>query len=165
MCVCECVCVYHGQVFEDLDPVSWSHVGHMVEVGGVGDQLVPHLGVSQHLPGITHNRSIKNTHRTERHLRVCCLVPLVNYLLCWRRSSSGTLKEKRLLLFMLRTICFLLLSDVSGTTSSSPSGTSQQSVRCVYTSDYKSLQIYSGGWEQHVKLYTVTDVTIAIYQI
>lgn len=49
----------------------------------------------------------------------------VIYLLCCSRSSSGTLKEKRLLLFMLRTICFLLLSDVSGTTSSSPSGRPQ----------------------------------------
>lgn len=28
---------YHGQVFKDLDPVSWSHVGHVVEVGWVGD--------------------------------------------------------------------------------------------------------------------------------
>lgn len=41
---------YHGQVFEDLDAVPRSHVGHVVEVGGVGDQLVPHLWVSQHLP-------------------------------------------------------------------------------------------------------------------
>lgn len=44
---------YHGQVFEDLDPVSWAHVSHVVEVGGVGDQLVPHLWVSQHLSGTT----------------------------------------------------------------------------------------------------------------
>lgn len=58
-----------------------------------------------------------------------CIMLQGNYLLCWSRSSSGTLKEKRLLLFMLRTICFLLLSDVSGTTSSSPSGRWQQKVQ------------------------------------
>lgn len=51
------LCMYHGQVFKDLDPVSWSHMGHMVEVGGVGDQLVPHLWISQHLSRIT------NTHK------------------------------------------------------------------------------------------------------
>lgn len=45
------ISMYHGQVFEDLDAVSWSHVGHVVEVGGVGDQLVPHLWISQHLSG------------------------------------------------------------------------------------------------------------------
>jgi len=42
-------------------------------------------------------------------------------LLCCILSSSGTLKEKRRLLLMFLTICFRLLSDVSGTTSSSPS--------------------------------------------
>lgn len=60
--VCMCVYIYinkymyHGQVFKDLDPVSWSHVGYMVEVGGVGDQLVPHLWISQHLSGITNTK-------------------------------------------------------------------------------------------------------------
>ena len=54
VCVRSSVCVYHGQVFEDLDPVSWSHVSHVVEVGWVGDQLAPHLWVSQHLPSNTH---------------------------------------------------------------------------------------------------------------
>lgn len=38
--------LYHGQVFQYLDPISWSHVGHMVEVCGVRDQLVPHLWIS-----------------------------------------------------------------------------------------------------------------------
>lgn len=93
----------------------------------------------------------------------CCLVLQVNYLLCWSRSSSGTLKEKRLLLFMLRTICFLLLSDVSGTTSSSPSGRSQQSHRHVYMTDYKVLHIHCGGWQWHVKLSAATDAGF-IYQ-
>lgn len=51
---------YHGQVFEDLDPVSWSHVGHVVEVGGVRDQLVPHLGISQHLSGSTNTHTHEN---------------------------------------------------------------------------------------------------------
>lgn len=46
--------MYHWQVFKDLDAVSWSHVGHVVEVGGVGDQLVPHLWISQHLSGSTN---------------------------------------------------------------------------------------------------------------
>ena len=56
MCVCvgACVGMYHGQVFEDLDPVSWSHVSHVVEVGWVGNQLTPHLWVAQHLPSNTH---------------------------------------------------------------------------------------------------------------
>lgn len=45
---------YHGQVFEDLDPISWSHVGDVVEVGGVGDELVPHLWISQHFSGHKH---------------------------------------------------------------------------------------------------------------
>lgn len=51
---CLTTSTHHGQVFKDLDPVSWSHVGHMVEVGGVGDQLVPHLWISQHLSGDTN---------------------------------------------------------------------------------------------------------------
>lgn len=37
---------YHWQVFEDLDPIAWSHMSHMVEVGGVGDQLVPYHWIS-----------------------------------------------------------------------------------------------------------------------
>lgn len=53
--------MYHGQVFKDLDPVSWSHVGHVVEVGGVGDQLVPHLWISQHLSGITNTHGKLST--------------------------------------------------------------------------------------------------------
>lgn len=40
---------YHGEVLQDLDPISWSHVGYMVKVGGVRDQLVPHLWISQHV--------------------------------------------------------------------------------------------------------------------
>lgn len=55
-----CWVPYHGQVFEDLDPVSWSHVGHVVKVSGVGDQLVPHLWVSQHFSGPKHTEDMKN---------------------------------------------------------------------------------------------------------
>lgn len=55
-----CVCVYHGQIFKDLDPITWSHVSHVVEVGGVRDQFVPHLWISQHLSG----KSSKWTHKT-----------------------------------------------------------------------------------------------------
>lgn len=43
------------------------------------------------------------------------------YLLCCILSSSGTRKEYRRLLLIFLTICFRLLSVVSGTTSSSPS--------------------------------------------
>lgn len=58
----ECVCVYHGQIFKDLDPIAWSHVSHVVEVGGVRDQLVPHLWISQHLSGKRLRTHKANTH-------------------------------------------------------------------------------------------------------
>lgn len=47
---------YQREVHEDLHAVSWSHVGHVVEVGGVRDQLVPHLWISQHLSGNTNTK-------------------------------------------------------------------------------------------------------------
>lgn len=72
------------------------------------------------------------------------------YLLCCSRSSSGTLKEKRLLLFMLRTICFLLLSDVSGTTSSSPSGRSQQRLQaCLHAARHRAEETAATAAFQH----------------
>lgn len=43
------------------------------------------------------------------------------YRRCCSRSSSGTLKTNRLLL-LVRSICFLLLSEVSGTVSAAPAG-------------------------------------------
>lgn len=54
-----CLHMYHGQILQDLDPISWSHVSHVVEVGWIGDQFVPHLGISQHLSGITDTGSAR----------------------------------------------------------------------------------------------------------
>lgn len=77
-----CLHMYHGQILQDLDPISWSHVSHVVEVGWIGDQFVPHLGISQHFSGITDKDgnevfppykddantagSVKNTDRNHR---------------------------------------------------------------------------------------------------
>lgn len=52
--------------------------------------------------------------------RTTCYTHRLNsYRLCCNRSSSGTLNTN-LLLLLVRSICFLLLSDVSGTLRTAP---------------------------------------------
>lgn len=41
---------YQREVHEDLHPVSWSHVGHVVKVCRIRNHPGPKLRVSQHLP-------------------------------------------------------------------------------------------------------------------
>lgn len=41
---------YQRKVHEDLHAVSWSHVSHVVKVGGVRNHLRAKLRIPQHLP-------------------------------------------------------------------------------------------------------------------
>lgn len=103
---------YQGEVHEDLHAVAWSHVGHVVEVGWVGDHPGTKLRVPQHLPDTqTHTCCWLSQSGAWRAESVC--PALICHLLCCSRSSSGTLKRNFLLL-RVRTINFLLWSDVSG---------------------------------------------------
>lgn len=47
---------YHGKILKDLDAIPRPHVRHMVKVGGVWNQLIPLLRVSQHLSEDTQEK-------------------------------------------------------------------------------------------------------------
>lgn len=51
---------YQGQVFQDLNAVARPHMGDVVEVGGVGNELIPHLWVPQHLSAHQKDKTIQH---------------------------------------------------------------------------------------------------------
>lgn len=65
-----------------------------------------------------------------RHVEPVTKKELNPHRLCCIRSSSGTLNTN-LLLLLVRSICFLLLSDVSGTLRTAPTVTSQCKFVCL----------------------------------
>lgn len=127
---------HQRQVHEHLHPVARAHVSHVVEVGWIGYHFGSQFRVSEHLSAERkHLRFRKHpqalagpsrhssgprgpSHRDHTHRRCCSL------------SSSGTLKTKRRLL-RVRSICFLLLSEVSGTLRTVPVGAVTVATACI----------------------------------
>lgn len=111
-------------------------MSHVVEVGRVGYHFGSQFWVSEHLsakrkhlrirnleasfgsgqPFTAHSWGPRDLKQRDPPHRRCC-----------SRSSSGTLKTKRRLL-RVRSICFLLLSEVSGTLRTAPVG--EHSLSC-----------------------------------
>lgn len=76
---------YQREIHEDLHPVSWSHVGHMVKVCRIRNHLGPELRVPQHLPANTYMMHvIHGTHATYKHNISCVGVNTsVWFCKCW----------------------------------------------------------------------------------
>lgn len=111
---------HQRQVHEHLHPVARAHVGHVVEVGWVGNHFGPQFWVSKHLPGEKSFGGSRVRNPLGSQARPAPR-PALAHRRCCSLSSSGTLKTKRRLL-RVRSICFLLLSEVSGTLSAAPAG-------------------------------------------
>lgn len=118
---------YQWKVHEHLHAISWSHMSHMVEIGWIRNHFGSELRVSEHLSKSTKTQWLyrirglsMSTHHVERR-------QLKTHRRCCNLSSSGTLKTN-LLLLLVRSICFLLLSDVSGTQRAVPVVTRHSSV-------------------------------------